>query len=136
VTFGPYHALVVSGHDGDTVDLDIRLQKRRFRLNAAVDLGFNVQLRRDGVWLAKQPVRTFGDNADELRTPGGKAALDYLQTLIKPGDPVTLLSEGFDKYAPRIDGTITLADGRDLVQTMIAAGHAVAWNGQGSKPTI
>lgn len=132
--FGPYHAVVVGEHDGDTVDLDIQLSKRRLRLSAPLDLGFNVQLRHDGVWLAKQSVRTFGDNAAELVTPAGKAALAYLQTVLKIGDSVTLLSEGWDKFGDRVDGTITLADGRDLVQTMVAAGYAAPWNGQGPKP--
>jgi endonuclease YncB( thermonuclease family) len=49
---------------------------------------------------------------------------------------VTLVSEGWDKFGDRVDGTITLADGRDLVQTMIGAGYAVAWNGAGLKPTV
>jgi endonuclease YncB( thermonuclease family) len=136
VTFGPYHAIVVGEHDGDTLELDVQLEKKRFRLGAPKDLGFNVQLRKDGVWLARQPVRTFGDNADELKTAGGKAAVSFLQTLLKIGDVVTLVSEGWDKFGDRVDGTITLADGRDLVQTMIGAGYAVAWNGAGLKPTV
>jgi hypothetical protein len=55
VTFGPYHAIVVGEHDGDTLELDVQLEKKRFTLAAPKDLGFNVQLRKDGVWLARQP---------------------------------------------------------------------------------
>jgi endonuclease YncB( thermonuclease family) len=134
MSFGPYDAVVVDEHDGDTIKLDIHLARRRLRLAAPVDVGFKVQLRRDGVWLAGQNVRTFGDNAPELSTPEGKAALAYLKSILKPGDRVTLLSQGWDKYGGRVDGTVTLADGRDLVTVMIAAGQAVAWNGLGTKP--
>jgi endonuclease YncB( thermonuclease family) len=134
VNFGPYQAVVVKEHDGDTVDLDVHLVKRRLIVPTPIDLGFNVQLRRDGVWLADQAVRTFGDNAAELSTVEGKAALAYLGTLLPLGTPVTLLSEGWDKYGGRCDGTITLPDGTDLVQKMIAAGYAAAWNGLGVKP--
>jgi endonuclease YncB( thermonuclease family) len=136
MNFGPYQAVVVKEHDGDTVSLDVHLAKRRLAVPVAapVDLGFNVQLRHDGVWLADQSVRTFGDNAAELSTADGKAALAYLAEVMPIGTQVTLLSEGWDKYGGRCDGTITLPDGTDLVQKMIAAGYAAAWNGLGVKP--
>jgi hypothetical protein len=134
-TFGPYpNSVVVKEHDGDTVNLDVHLAKRRLAITTPVDLGFNVQLRHDGVWLASQTVRTFGDNAAELATVDGKAALVYLAEIMPIGTLVTLLSEGWDKYSGRCDGTITLPDGSDLVQKMIAAGFAVAWSGIGPKP--
>ena len=50
------------------------------------------------------------------------------------GDTVTLVSHGWDKYGGRIDGTITLADGRNLTAVMVAAGQAAPWDGQGPKP--
>lgn len=133
--FGPYKAVVVDEHDGDTIFVDVLLRKQRVAKGVDVDLGFNVHIRPGGVWLVRQAVRTLGDNAPELATAAGKAALAYLQTLLKIGDPVTLLSHGWDKYGGRIDGQVTLADGRDLVTTMIAAGQAVTWDGTGVKPT-
>lgn len=114
-TFGPYQATVVRVVDGDTIVVD-------------VDLGFNVHL-------AAQSVRFFGCNADEHDTPGGKAAIAWLETMVKPGDVVQLTSHGWDKYGGRVDGSITLADGTDLVAAEIAAGHAAAWDGKGAKPT-
>ena len=132
-TFGPYLAQVVNIHDGDTIDVDIVLVKAA-RLEHDQDLGFNVHRCAAGVELERQSVRFYGCNAPELSTPDGVAARDFLCTLIAVGDRVTLLSHGWDKYGGRIDGTITLADGRDLVETMIAAGHAVAWDGEGPKP--
>lgn len=132
--FGPFPATVVDEHDGDTVFVDILLRKQRVGKGFDIDLGFNVHLRPGGIWLVRQSVRTFGDNAAELATPAGKAALAYLATILKVGDQVTLLSHGWDKYGGRIDGTITLADGRDLSTVMIAAGQAAPWNGAGPKP--
>src|SRR5437763_5462729 len=133
-SWGPYTAIVVGEHDGDTLELDILISKRRFSVTAPQDLGFNVQLRRDGVWLARQAVRTFGDNAPELATPAGKAALAYLQSILPLGTKVLLLSEGFDKYGGRVDASVTLPDGRDLAKAMIDSGNAAIWNGVGPKP--
>jgi micrococcal nuclease len=134
MAWGPYRAIVVAEHDGDTVELDIHLAKRHLHIDVPKDLGFGVQLRKDGVWLAAQRCRTFGDNAAELSTPGGKAALAYLQSILPLGAEVTVLSQGYDKYADRCDATITLPDGSDLVTRMVEAGYAAVWNGQGPKP--
>jgi endonuclease YncB( thermonuclease family) len=133
-SWGPYKATVVDVHDGDTLFVDLLLHRQRVAAGVDVDLGFNVHLRRGGVWLVRQSVRLAGCNAPELATPAGKAALAYLQTLVKPGDPVMLLSLAWDKYGGRVDGRVTLADGRDLTQAMIAAGEAAPWDGQGPKP--
>lgn len=132
-TFGPYRATVVGIHDGDTIDVDIVLWPRG-RSKANVDLGFQVHRDPRGIVLERQSVRLFGCNAPELSTPAGKAARAYIETLVHVGDVVELVSHGWDKYGGRIDGQITLADGRDLAQTMIAAGQAAPWDGQGAKP--
>lgn len=131
--YGPYKATVVTIHDGDTIDVDLTL--------AAVgkektdrDLGFNVHRGPAGVTLVRQSVRLLGCNAPELATPAGKVALAYLLTVLHVGDVVTLVSHGWDKYGGRIDGTITLPDGRDLTAVMVAANQAAPWDGQGAKP--
>ena len=134
-TFGPYQATVAAIHDGDTVDVDLVLIPHTGHLTQDHDLGFNVHRAPAGVLLERQSVRLYGCNAPELSTPAGKASLAYLQTLVKVGDEITLLSHGWDKYGGRIDGQITLSDGRDLVTVMIAAGQAKAWDGVGVKPT-
>ena len=135
MTFGPYKATVVNIHDGDTIDVDLVLAPVG-RLNAVADrdLGFHVHRTHQGIVLERQSVRLFGCNAPELATPEGKAALAFIETLIKVGDTVTLISHGVDKYGGRIDGQVTLADGRDLTAAMIASGHAAVWNGVGPKP--
>lgn len=104
--FGPYPATVVSVHDGDTATL-------------AVNIGFGVTVT--------YPCRIWGINAPELNEQAGKDARDYADTLLHPGDAVSVLSHGWDKYAPRFDGQITLPDGRDFGTLMIQSGHAVAY---------
>jgi endonuclease YncB( thermonuclease family) len=134
--FGPYQATVVNVHDGDTFDVDIVLVRdRRHRHAPDTDLGFDLHERdRVGLVLERQPVRLAGCNAPELATPAGKRALAFLESLLQVGDVVTLVSSRWDKYAPRIDGHVRLSDGRDLAEVMIAAGHAIVWDGQGPKP--
>lgn len=146
-TFGPYQATVANVHDGDTIDVDVWLRGDPPRAAKAlqaggrdVDLGFDIHeiVSKHGSVVAlvnrRQSVRLFGCNAPELATPAGKAALAFLQTLVSVGDQVTLVSHGWDKYGGRVDGTVTLTDGRDLTELMIAAGHAAPWDGQGAKP--
>lgn len=117
--WGPYTVVVTDVHDGDTI-----------YGTATVDVGFNVTVE---LFLK---MRVDGINADELSTPTGKAARDFALTLLKPGDQVTVVSEGWDKYGGRCDATITLADGTDFATAMIAANEAVPWNGKGPKPTV
>jgi endonuclease YncB( thermonuclease family) len=133
-TFGPYKATVVEIHDGDTFDVDIVLVAKQAALKSDRDLGFNVHRQPEGVVLENQSVRLYGCNAAELSTPAGKTALAFLQTVLHVGDVVTVLSYGWDKYGGRIDGAVTLADGRDLTAVMVAANQAAAWDGQGAKP--
>ena len=102
--FGPYPAIVVDVHDGDTMTLSI-------------DLGFDIAF--------KSRCRVYGINAPELSTDAGKAARDYAFILVGPGDKVTVTSHGWDKYGGRFDGTITLPDGMDFGQAMLTAGLAV-----------
>jgi endonuclease YncB( thermonuclease family) len=114
--FGPYPARVVNLHDGDTVHLDI-------------DLGFGfMAVAYDFDGKVDLSCRVFGINAPELSTAAGKAALAYAQTLLHPGDHVTIMSHGWDKYGGRFDGTITMASGLDFAQAMLDAGQAVPFN--------
>lgn len=106
-------ATVVRVHDGDTLVADL-------------DLGWHVTLQAQSIRLARI-------NAPELSTPSGKAALAFIDTLLGPGDHVTVLSHELDKYG-RVLGEVSLADGRNLSDVMVAAGHAVPWDGHGAKP--
>jgi len=111
-TFGPYKGVVDLVHDGDTV-------------NVRLDVGFDLTVYAR--------VRVAGINAPELATDAGKTARDYARTLLHPGDAVTVVSHGWDKYGGRIEGDIVYG-GLDFAGAMIAAGHAVVWDGTGAKP--
>jgi len=108
-----YAATVVSVYDGDTMTLD-------------VDLGFYVRVR--------MACRLLGINAPELRDEGGRVARDTLRALCPVGVGVTVKSVKPDKYGGRFDGTVTLPDGRDVSQLLIAARVAAPWDGNGPKP--
>jgi endonuclease YncB( thermonuclease family) len=112
MSWGPYPGSVVSVHDGDTVTVALDIHS---------DPGFNLAL--DATLTV--PIRIYGINAPELSTTAGKTARDYAQTLLRPGDKVSVLSHGWDCYAPRVDGDITLADGTDFATRMVESGNAV-----------
>lgn len=117
MTAGPayrYTAVVVEVHDGDTFTAD-------------VDLGF-------GVWLRGQSYRLAGCNARELAEPGGIEARDHLRVPLPAGARVTLTSIRPDKYGGRYDAAVTLPDGSDLTNLLVADGWAALWNGRGSRP--
>jgi endonuclease YncB( thermonuclease family) len=115
--YGPYPALLLDWHDGDTCHLN-------------VDVGFGIILSAYST--GGRPVlscRVFGINAPELNTEAGRAALAYAAQLCPPGTRVMVVSHGWDKYGGRFDGTLTLPDGRDYAAEMLAAGQAVPFTG-------
>ncbi len=107
-------AQVVRVIDADTVALD-------------VDLGF-------GVWQRYQSFRLLGCNGRERSDVGGPEATAHLAAILPAGTFVSLASIKPDKYGGRYDAKITLPDGRDLTQVLVAEGWAAAWDGKGSKP--
>jgi len=104
--FGPYRGLVDLVHDGDTI-------------NIRLDLGFDLTVYTR--------VRVFGINSPELSNAAGVVARDYARTLLPVGAAVLVVSHGWDKYGGRIDGDVTLADGRDFAQAMVETGHATPY---------
>lgn len=114
-----FYATINEVHDGDT-------------LYGYVDqgLGFwNHGAAKNGIGL-----RLNGCNARELGTPGAIEARDNLAALVPVGSVVPITSVSWDKYANRLDVTITLADGTDLVSKLVADGWAAAWDGTGKRP--
>lgn len=123
-----YRCKILRVVDGDTVDIDI-------------DLGFNV-------WLHRERVRIAGIDAPESRTRDrveklfGMAAKERVRELMPVGSTVTLTCKEYDStgkfgriiadfevYSPVQDAWTSLAN------TLIAEGHAVAYNG-GSKDDV
>ncbi len=97
-------AVVVRVRDADTILVDI-------------SLGWDL-------WHKSEPVRLEGVNAPELSTAEGQAAKAFVETLLKVGDSVTVVSKKYDKWR-RTLGRITLSDGRDLSAVLLETGHAV-----------
>lgn len=107
-----YRAAVAELHDGDTFTLYI-------------DLGLNVKLD-------DQKLRLAHANAPELDTDAGKAALAWVKDRMPRGTLVTIdtkKAEGDREKYGRWLAEVTLPDGSDLATLMIAAGHAVPYEG-------
>ena len=107
-TSGTYMVLPISAVDGDTA---------RF------------------YWLYEGSARIYGINTPEINVPDsmrGEAAKQFL-TGILPRTPVAARVMGPDKYGRTLLDILDV-QGNSLGQRMIAAGHALAWDGKGAKP--
>lgn len=98
-------AIVLNVVDGDTVRVQL-------------DLGWHITYTTR--------VRVAKINAPELKTPEGVTAKAYAQTLLKPGDEITFVSKGFDKYGRPL-GDIIFGGfaARDFAAEMVHHGYAV-----------
>ncbi len=101
--------------DGDTLDLTIDLGMRTF-----VD----------------ERVRLAHGNAAERGTPQGDAATAAVKEWLRahPGPYIVRTEKDRKEKFGRYLATITAPDGHELVADMKAAGHVVAWDGQGARP--
>lgn len=109
-----YPATVTKVIDGDTVDVD-------------VDLGMHVHTRTR--------LRVIGINAPETSTVSGKLAQGWARAVLPLGAFITIKTEKdkTEKYG-RWLASITMPDGRDYAEMAIENGHAVAWDGTGTRP--
>lgn len=107
-----YRGTVAAIHDGDT-------------LTVLIDLGFEMIYRRS--------VRLAGINAPEIATPAGIAARDFLRRIVPLGADARMtterVAEKYGRYLARV--LVKRIDGSffDVSLAMIAAGHAVAYDG-------
>lgn len=83
-------------------------------------------------------VRVLGIDTPETHKPPGKckaelvkgaAAKAYALALMPPGTPLTVTYHHWDKYGGRIDADLTLQDGRDFGQAIVAQGLARPYDG-------
>lgn len=100
------YATVTSVYDGDTFHADL-------------DLGWKV-------WHLDQRVRIQNISAPEYHAAEGMESKATLMTYLAPGDIVKLHSTKLDQYG-RTLALVTLSDGRDVGELMIAEGAAVPW---------
>ena len=98
------HATVIRVIDADSFVADL-------------DLGWDLRL-------SPRTVRVARIDAPELDTAAGKVARDRARQLLPVGAEVVLLSHSLDKYG-RALAEVTLPDGRDYADVMLAEGHAV-----------
>jgi len=109
-----YRGKVARVIDGDTIDVDL-------------DLGF-------GVWKLKERLRLNGLDAPEMSTDAGKAARAWLLLLLPVGTAAHVETAKFDKYGRYLAEVWLPGTGINLSAALIAAGHAVPWDGSGVRP--
>lgn len=119
-----FTAVVLKVHDGDTITLDINLNK--YIGGKDRDFGFHIYSQSHGLHLHNS-TRFYGINAPELITPEGKAAQVALAAQLPLGSVVGLTTwlAPFDKYG-RVLGRIVFA-GIDINQWMLDNGFAVSY---------
>ena len=106
-------ATVLSAYDGDTITVE-----------ATIWSGMT--------WRGN--VRVRGVDTPEIRGQCDRekalalAARDFVREMVV-GQVVTLAGVEYDKYAGRVVAAVLLPDGRDLAETLIAAGHARPYEG-------
>ena len=108
-----YRAIVRDVTDGDTVAVD-------------VDCGFHVWIRMS--------CRLLGVDAPERGTAAGKLAKAYLVALLPRGQQLLVESVRVDKYGGRFDAHAWTADGVNVGEAMVTAGHAKPWKAGAPKP--
>lgn len=102
-----YAATVLHVVDADTIDVDL-------------DLGMRVHLHTR--------LRVRHIDAPERYTDAGKAAIAFVLDLLPIGSRVTVATSKPDKYG-RALADVALVDGRDFAGELVAAGHAVTYEG-------
>lgn len=106
-----FYATIIEVHDGDTIKVD-------------VDLGFNVfthiSIRVQGLYCKELYTGSDSDKAE------GKAARDYLKTLLPVGSEVVIHTDKYRQSFTRFVGEIFLPDGRNIADIMISSGHGTS----------
>lgn len=117
----PIVGLVMGVLDGDTVKIRIENCRPAF--------------------LCETAIRLEGGDTPEKRKPApaceierGLAATEFARGLVHPGERIVVKVLGADKYGNRWLGRVQLVDGRDMMATMIEAGHARAYHGEHKEP--
>jgi endonuclease YncB( thermonuclease family) len=97
-------------------------------LSRAFDFGFHVTVTAS----ARQKFRLNRCNAAAGTTPSGRGASTRLAELLAGGFDVD--SVGAYKYGDEWMAEVTMPDGRNVTDVLIAEQWAAPWNGQGPQP--
>ena len=90
------------------------------------DVGFN------GSVAFEQRLRLNRVNTCPAKTPEGAAATAYVQGIA--GYPVQITTLKAYKYGNEWMAEVTTAEGVNLSDALVDAGHAVYWDGTGARP--
>lgn len=93
------------------------------------DIGFNGFVSFD------QKLRLNRINAPAIKTSNGQAAWTFLSTLLPSVGLVTLETLKPYKYGDEWMAEITLPNGQNVSDVMVATAHAVYWDGTGPRPS-
>jgi endonuclease YncB( thermonuclease family) len=99
-----FPAIIVSVHDGDTVE-------------AQIDIGFGLTLI--------DHVRIYGINCPELNNPEGVLAKNRTVELMTVGGSFILVAQKKREKYGRVLGDFELGDGSTLADVLLVEGHAV-----------
>ncbi len=91
------------------------------------DLGFN------GTASFTQHLRLNRINTPPIRTTDGALARSALKDMVLTS-PMLIETVGAYKYGDEWMAEITLPDGRNVSDALVTDGHAVYWDGKGSRP--
>ena len=115
----PFAAVVLNVTDGDTIKVRVPAWSATpFETISLRVIGIDTPESR------RPPARCQAEVAK------GIAAKAFARDHLKLGTAVSFTFQGFDKYGGRILSRLDLPDGRDFALTMIAAGHARAYDGR------
>lgn len=112
-------------HDGDTI------MGRLDRGLGQYDGGLPAFNASDTI---TRSIRLYGINSPELNAKdpavrlAAGAARDNLQSLVKPGDKIRVVSMGWDKFSGRIDAIPYTTGDVDCCQAQLDGGFAVPYN--------
>lgn len=121
-------AMVEHVTDGDTVRLTIRLGSlKELFCGGDRDLGWDLHVRGDVLYLEREPVRLAHVNAPEHGTEAGEEATAFVRQLLPEGAIVHLHSLGYDKWRRTLGDVSSV--GVDVAQMVIQSGHGTPYEG-------
>lgn len=134
-----YTATVIAVVDGDTVKLDADLGRISPTGGPVRDYGFHTY-RAAGHLRIHESFRLYGLNCPEHATPAGDAATAFTAALLPPGTQVIARvrqvggHDAQEKYGRWLATIVVAGVGTDVNAALIAAGHALPWDGKGARP--
>lgn len=121
-------AVVTEVIDGDTIMARVVREEQV----GPIDIGFHGTATVNLSVPFEQKLRLNRTNTPKLTTKKGQRAAEMVRSLTE--GLVTIQTIKPYKYGDEFMAEVTLADGRNLSDVLIAEGFAVAWDGNGVRP--